>query len=80
MMVRIVIKKFDRLKYLIKINLVNNDNNRRGDLEETTMLNIFHWQVSHTSHTDNQIYEGTVNFQHDLMNAGLQKFWWASQL
>ena len=42
MMVRIVIKKFGRLKYPIKANLANNDNNREGDLKETTMLNIFH--------------------------------------
>ena len=80
MMVKIVIKKFDRLKYSIEADLVNNDNNRKDDLKEITMLNVFHWQVFHTSHTGNQIYENTVNFQHDLMNVGLQKFWWASQL
>ena len=80
MMVRIMIKKFGRLKYPIKADLANNDNNRKNDLKETTMLNTFHWQVFHTSHTGNQIYEDTVNFQHDLMNTGLQKFWWASQL
>ena len=80
MMVRIMIKKFDRLKYLIEADLVNNDNNREDNLKETTMLDVFHWQVSHTSHTGNQIYEGTVNFQHDLMNIDLQKFQWTSQL
>ena len=42
MMVRIVIKKFDRLKYFIKADLVNNDNDRKNDLKEITMLNIFH--------------------------------------
>ena len=80
MMMRIMIKKFDRLKYPIETDLVNNDNDREDDLKEITMLNIFHWQVSHTSHTDNQIYEDMINFQHDLMNIDLQKFWWASQL
>ena len=80
MVVGIVIKKFDRLKYSIKADLANNDNDRRGDLKGTTMLDTFHWQVSHTPHTGNQIYGDMVNFQHDLTNAGLQKFWWASQL
>ena len=80
MVVKIMIKKFDRLKYFIKTDLVNNDNDRESDLKEITMLNIFHWQVFHTSHTGNQIYESTVNFQHSLMNTDLQKFWWASQL
>ena len=42
MVVRIVIKKFGRLKYSIKADLANNDNNREGDLEGTTMLNTFH--------------------------------------
>ena len=42
MMVRIVIKKFGRLKYLIKVNLANNDNDRKSDLEGVTMLNTFH--------------------------------------
>ena len=80
MMVRIVIKKFGRLKYPIETDLANNDNDRESDLKEITMLDVFHWQVFHTSHTGNQIYGGTVNFQHDLMDAGLQKFWWTSQL
>ena len=42
MMMRIVIKKFGRLKYPIEADLANNDNDREDDLEETTMLNVFH--------------------------------------
>ena len=42
MVVRIMIKKFDRLKYPIKADLANNDNDRESDLKEITMLNTFH--------------------------------------
>ena len=42
MVVRITIKKFGRLKYLIEADLANNDNDRKSDLKETTMLDTFH--------------------------------------
>ena len=42
MVVRIMIKKFDRLKYPIKTDLAHNDNDRENDLKETTMLDVFH--------------------------------------
>ena len=42
MVMKIVIKKFGRLKYSIKTDLADNDNNREDDLKEATMLDIFH--------------------------------------
>ncbi|OJD23078.1 hypothetical protein ACJ73_05575 [Blastomyces percursus] len=39
-----------------------------------------HWQTSHTPHTGNQAYGGTVNFRGGLTDAGLQEYRHVSQL
>ena len=44
-----------------------------------SMPDVFHYQASHTPHTGNQMYGGTVNFNQGITDAGLQEFHRASQ-
>jgi hypothetical protein len=44
------------------------------------MLNALHWQASHTPHTGNHVYGGTMNFRGGLTNAGLQEYHHVSML
>ena len=45
-----------------------------------SMLDALHWQASHTPHTGNRVYGGTVNFRAGLTDAGLQEYRHVSQL
>ncbi|KAL4935814.1 hypothetical protein BDV06DRAFT_228463 [Aspergillus oleicola] len=45
-----------------------------------SLMEAMHWQASHTPHTGNRVYRGTVNFRAGLTNAGLQEFQQVSQL
>ena len=79
----IAIKKSGKLRYPVEADLDSDDDSdddRDGDLKGPAMPDAFHWQASHTPRTGNQVYGGTVNFQHGLTDAGLQEFRRASQL
>ncbi|RHZ43201.1 uncharacterized protein CDV56_101253 [Aspergillus thermomutatus] len=45
-----------------------------------SMSDVLHWQASHTPHTGNRVYGGTVNFRAGLTDAGLQEYRHISQL
>jgi superfamily II DNA helicase RecQ len=45
-----------------------------------SMSAALHWQASHTPHTGNRVYGGTVNFRAGLTDAGLQEYRHVSQL
>lgn len=46
----------------------------------SSLMEAMHWQASHTPHTGNRVYGGTVNFRAGLTDAGLQEFRQVSQL
>lgn len=62
----IALEKFRKLMQPIEADLADNGDDRDGDLEGAAMPDTFHWQSSHTPCTGNQVYGGTVNFQHGL--------------
>lgn len=45
-----------------------------------SLTEAMHWQASHTPHTGNRVYGGSVNFRAGLTDAGLQEFRQVSQL
>jgi hypothetical protein len=82
-MIRIARRKLAPTKASLLIRATKELEGEDGEADVTpagSMLNALHWQASHTPHTGNHVYGGTVNFRGGLTNAGLQEYHHVSML
>jgi hypothetical protein len=82
-MIRIARRKLAPAKASLLIRATKELEGEDREVDATpagSMLNTLHWQASHTPHTGNRVYRGTVNFHGGLTNAGLQEYHHVSML
>jgi hypothetical protein len=82
-MIRIACHKLAPAEASLLIGATKEPEGEDGEVDATpagSMLNALHWQASHTPHTGNRVYRGTVNFRGGLTNAGLQEYRHVSML
>jgi hypothetical protein len=77
--VGIAIKKFASIVPLFIDQAAADEELEEDGAALGSMPAVFHYQAFYTPQTGNQVYGGTVNFQHSLTDAGLQEYHLASE-